>query len=195
MASKQELSTLSGYAVLDLETTGLNYSENDRVIQIAIISTDWDGNITSIWSQYVKPQRRIAASHIHGITADMLRDKPTFSEIKETVLEKLKNRVIVAHNYDFDGNFIAREFSRYNELFKPYGVFNLCTQKTGVEFLPHLISHRLANCLADVGIDFADGGTGKHHDAEADAIATSKLLKHYINLDKGKLERLISRIS
>jgi DNA polymerase-3 subunit epsilon len=194
MASKEDLSKLEGYAVIDLETTGLHYEEHDRVIQIAIIRTDWNGNITSTWSHYVNPHRKVAAEHIHGISDAMLVNEPPFSEIKDGILHRLENRVLVAHNYAFDGNFLAREFSSVGYNFHPYKHFNLCTQKAGEIFLPHLASHRLVNCLKDAGIDFADGGTGKHHDAEADAIATAKLLKHYIGINKTELENFISKI-
>jgi DNA polymerase III epsilon subunit-like protein len=185
------LNELEGYAVLDLETTGLKYDEGDRIIQIAIIRTDWDGNITSTWSHYVNPRRKMAAEHIHGISAKRVSGEPPFKELKESILQRIDNRVLVAHNYDFDGNFLATELSRIGYDFHPYKAPHLCTQKAGVDFLPHLASHRLAACLTDVGISFEGAGNGKHHDAEADAVATSKLLKHYIDLNKLKVEEII----
>jgi DNA polymerase III subunit epsilon len=180
--------TLKGFAVIDFETTGLLYDNGDRAIQLAIIQTDFDGNITEVWSSYFNPQRSMGAQDIHGITSNMVRGKPKFKELKSVILEKIKDRVIVAHNYDFDGNFLAKEMAIAKIRFDAYTDSHyLCTQKTAVNFLPHLHSHRLAACLAEVGITFDGGGTGKHHDAEADAIATSKLLKYFIYLNKEKL--------
>lgn len=190
----EDFSKLDGYAVIDLETTGLKYDHGDRIIQIAIIRTDWDGNITSTWSHYVNPHRKMAAEHIHGISDDMVRGEPPFHELKDSILHRLENRVLVAHNYDFDGMFLATEFSRIGHNFNPYhDSFHLCTQKAGVHLMPHLSSHKLVACLADAEIDFGGGGTGKHHDAEADAIATAKLLQHYIKLDREKLVKQINK--
>lgn len=185
------LNELDGYAVIDLETTGLKYDEGDRIIQIAIIRTDWDGNITSTWSHYVNPHRKMAAEHIHGISAARVAGEPPFHELKDSILQRLEKRVLVAHNYDFDGNFLATELSRVGYNFHPYKTPHFCTQKSGLNFLPHLTSHKLAACLADVGITFEGAGAGKHHDAEADAVATAKLLKHYIGLGKEEVQSIV----
>lgn len=190
------LQSLDGFAVIDFETTGLLYNEGDRAIQIAIVHTDFTGNVTDVWNSYINPQRRMGAQHIHGITPDMVRQSPKFKELKSTILDKVKNRVIAAHNYDFDGMVLAKELERSHIRYNPYAdTYYLCTKKAAEVFLPHIHNHKLATCLAEVGITFEGGGTGRHHDAEADAIATSKLLKYFLYLNKEKLYTFIQKQS
>lgn len=68
----------------DLETTGTD-KMNDRIVEIAII--EWDGQIKNKYHSYVNPGVPIpaAATEVHGITDEMVRDSPTFKSISEDV--------------------------------------------------------------------------------------------------------------
>ncbi|MFE9426049.1 DEDDh family exonuclease [Kitasatospora sp. NPDC006697] len=99
-----------GFAVVDVETTGLG--RTDRVISIGLYRLDAEGNEIDHWYTLVNPQRDPGPVWIHGLTAAMLDGAPSFPEIAEEFAERLRDRVLVAHNALFDWNMISREFSR-----------------------------------------------------------------------------------
>ncbi|MFF7634525.1 DEDDh family exonuclease [Kitasatospora sp. NPDC008050] len=99
-----------GYAVVDVETTGLG--RTDRVISAGVYRLDAEGEVVDHWYTLVNPERDPGPVWIHGLTTTMLADAPTFPQIAEELAERLRGRVMVAHNALFDWNMISREFSR-----------------------------------------------------------------------------------
>jgi DNA polymerase-3 subunit epsilon len=173
-------STMKGYAVLDLETTGLDPQEGHRIIQVGIVFTDPTGRPTRMVSAYVHPQRPVDGVEIHGITDAMLADAPPFADIAEHLLDELDGYVLVSHNVRFDLGFLLHEASLAGvECAKdPQDVF--CTLRWAKEFIPGLESRSLRKVTETLGIDITAGGNGKAHDALTDATATAKVLRHYL---------------
>ncbi|GII59244.1 hypothetical protein Pth03_76330 [Planotetraspora thailandica] len=66
-----------GYAVIDVETTGLRPFWHDRVVEVGIVHLDPAGE----WTTLVDPERDLGPQHIYGITAADIRHAPTFGEI------------------------------------------------------------------------------------------------------------------
>lgn len=99
-----------GFAVVDVETTGLGRS--DRVISAGVYQLDAHGEVTDHWYTLVNPERDPGPVWIHGLTEDVLAGAPTFPEVADELAERLRGRVMVAHNALFDWNMISREFSR-----------------------------------------------------------------------------------
>ncbi|MBP0450142.1 DEDDh family exonuclease [Kitasatospora sp. RG8] len=99
-----------GFAVVDVETTGLGRS--DRVISAGVYQLDTEGEVTDHWYTLVNPERDPGPVWIHGLTDELLAGAPTFPEIADEFAERLRGRVLVAHNALFDWNMISREFSR-----------------------------------------------------------------------------------
>jgi DNA polymerase III epsilon subunit family exonuclease len=95
-------------AALDVETTGLSAGRGDRIIEIALV-IGRRGEEPRTWSSLVNPERPVGATHIHGITEDMLVGQPRFSELVPTLAELLTGTVVVAHNASFDMGFLAHE--------------------------------------------------------------------------------------
>ena len=54
----------------------------------------------------------VGKTTIHGITSDDVRHAPTFDQIAGRVQQLLTNRVIVAHNQNFDMSFVEAEYER-----------------------------------------------------------------------------------
>ncbi len=98
------------FAFLDVETTGLDPSQGDRVCEIAVIKTV-NGNIVSEFTTLVNPGRSIplSAVSVHGITDMMVRRSPFFRDIAGDLLAAIKDSVIVAHNAKFDLGFLSAE--------------------------------------------------------------------------------------
>ncbi len=102
------------FAFVDVETTGLD-ARVHRVIEIAIVITDARGNPIDEWCSLVRPsdgQLSAGATRIHLIETDWLRAAPTFEQLIPQVAHRLHGRIIVAHNVQFDVEFLREEFTR-----------------------------------------------------------------------------------
>ncbi|WP_406860136.1 DEDDh family exonuclease [Streptomyces sp. HUAS MG47] len=99
-----------GYAVVDVETTGL--ARDDRIVSAAVYRLDAHGNVEDHWYTLVNPERDPGPVWIHGLTTDMLADAPLFPDVAAEFSERLDGRVLVAHNAIFDWGMIAREYAR-----------------------------------------------------------------------------------
>lgn len=105
------MSRVSGYIVIDIETTGLSPQDN-RAVEIAAILLSEDLQVEEWWTTLLNPEQHIGATHIHGISAADVVDAPVFSNIAPKLLEELHQRTLVAHNVKFDGSFISEELRR-----------------------------------------------------------------------------------
>jgi len=99
----------------DLETTGLDVAK-DRIVEISILKVFPDGNeVAKTW--LVNPTIPINpnASKIHGYKNADVKDKPTFLDISQEVLEYFKGADIGGYNSNkFDIPLLAEEFLRCN---------------------------------------------------------------------------------
>jgi len=137
------------FAVLDLETTGLNPSV-DRVIEVAVIRCAPDGTVIDEWSTLVDPGRDPGATHIHGITAADLAGAPTFAAIAPALVDRLEGHMVCAHNLSFDEAFLAAELAETDcEL---PDTPSLCTLELARVVLDTQNRHTLAACAAELGI-------------------------------------------
>jgi len=91
------------FLVLDTETTGLG--SWDRIVEIAVI--DETGGV--LLNTLVNPEMYIPAAviSIHGITDEMVRNKPTFQDILPELEAILSGKPIVIYNVAFDKRFLA----------------------------------------------------------------------------------------
>ncbi|MGN7661591.1 MAG: DNA polymerase III subunit epsilon [Anaplasma sp.] len=100
--------------VLDTETTGLDASSGDRILEIGCVELV-DFVVTGrVFHKYVNPERNIpvAATRIHGITADMVKDKPKFAEVADEFLDFIHDSTLIIHNAGFDMRFIEVEMEK-----------------------------------------------------------------------------------
>jgi DNA polymerase-3 subunit epsilon len=100
------------FAVVDVETTGLNPAWGHRVCEIAVLRGQ-GGEIVETFSSLVDPQRSIApgAFAVNQITPAMLRGAPLFGEIADELLRLLEGAVMGAHNAPFDLGFLRQELA------------------------------------------------------------------------------------
>lgn len=97
--------------VLDTETTGLDPQEGHRLIEIGCVELK-DRRLTgNNFHQYIQPDRVVDAGavEVHGITNEMLADKPRFGEIAEDLLRYIGGSELIIHNADFDTGFLDHE--------------------------------------------------------------------------------------
>ncbi|MGO3301288.1 MAG: 3'-5' exonuclease, partial [Pseudoalteromonas sp.] len=157
------------YSVVDIETTGSLKGDN-RITEIGLVQLQ-HGEVIERWSTLVNPQQRIPKFIVSltGITDAMVYNAPTFAEIVDTLLEKLKGSIFVAHNVNFDYGFIRKECEMAGHRFK---MPKMCTVVESRKAFAGLKSYSLGNLSAHFNLNLTD-----HHRALADATATAELLK------------------
>lgn len=114
----------TSYAVVDLETTG-NQLDYDEIIQIGITFVS-NNKISGTYHSMIRTDLDIPPfiQALTSIEDTMLEQAPYFHEIAQEIYKQLKDRVFVAHNVDFDLNFIKKAFQNCNIDFKPKKVLD-----------------------------------------------------------------------
>jgi len=99
---------------LDTETTGLDWKRGDRVIEIGAVEMVGRKPSGRHFHEYLNPERPIdaGATAVHGLTDEMLQDKPKFAEVAPALLDFLRGAVVVIHNASFDLGFLNAELAR-----------------------------------------------------------------------------------
>ncbi len=146
-------------AVIDVETTGLYHV--DRVVEVAVVTMDPSGAVIDEFDTLVNPHRDPGPTWIHGVTASMLVDAPSFDDVAHYLAARLHGAVVVGHNLRFDTRMIDREFSRAG-IDVDWG--------RGLDTL-HATGCKLAVACAEYDITL-----GNAHRALVDARATGQLL-------------------
>lgn len=158
------------FAVIDVETTGLFPGGHDRIIEIAIINMDLDGIILGDYETLINPDRDLGPTHIHKITAGMLRNAPMFKDIAGNILDCLAGNIIVGHNINFDYRFLDIEFQRLGiNLPSPA---TLCTLNIAKKMEPSIPSGKLGALC-----DYFNIPISRQHSAYGDCLSTAKLFK------------------
>lgn len=158
--------TNKGYAVLDIETTGLDYREHEMT-QFAIVHLDRQGNFEESFDSLVKINRKEMPEKIvelTGITKEDTETGVSKRKAKKMLKKLLKDRVLVIQNAAFDLSYIETITG------KGYDFIDI------QNFSLRLDPKAKANLKAQAdrfGFEF------KHHNAAEDALVTSKLFKEY----------------
>ena len=102
--------------ILDIETTGLEYKEGHRVIEIGCIELN-KKEVGANYHQYINPSKTLTESNIkiHGLTNEFLSDKPSFDEIVDEFLIFIQDSSIIAHNASFDIGFLNFELEKLSK--------------------------------------------------------------------------------
>ena len=100
----------------DTETTGLNWSGDDRIVELGAVELLNHIPTGKTFRMLVNPGRSVSADtvRITGITDDMLKDAPAFEHpsIVDALLDFIGDAIIVAHNAKFDRGFLNMELER-----------------------------------------------------------------------------------
>lgn len=105
---------MSRQIVLDTETTGLEISQDHRIIEIGCVELRSRRVSGNDFHRYVNPERAIdlGARDVHGLDSTFLADKPRFAELAEALWEYLTGAELIIHNASFDLAFLDAEFAR-----------------------------------------------------------------------------------
>ena len=182
-----------GFAVIDLETTGVHAAGHDRVLEIAVVHVSPRGTVEGAWQTLVNPEREVSVRGGSGIRSEELLAAPTFAQIAPRLIELLQSRVLVAHNASFDIRFLLAEFQRCgygNDSPNALDITTISTMELAHRFIPGAHGMSLADCCAAYGIEIES----PHH-SSSDAMATAQLLAEYLKSDVGAetFERALTR--
>ncbi len=102
--------------ILDIETSGLEYKEGHRIIEIGCIELN-KKEVGGHYHQYINPLKTLTDDNIkiHGITNDFLQNKPLFEDIADGFLNFINGSTIVAHNANFDIGFLNFELEKISK--------------------------------------------------------------------------------
>ena len=102
--------------VLDTETTGLDYNNGDRVVEIGVVELKNHIQTGNYFHCYINPERKSdpKAEKVHGLTQEFLSDKPLFNEIAEEFVNFISDSKIIIHNAAFDVGFLNLELKKSN---------------------------------------------------------------------------------
>ena len=101
--------------VLDTETTGLDASRGDRLIEIGCVEIVNRVPTGVEFHRFLNPETRDVhadAERIHGLKTAFLKDKPMFQAVVADFLEFIGDTPLVIHNANFDIGFINMELER-----------------------------------------------------------------------------------
>ncbi|MDB5649909.1 MAG: polymerase subunit epsilon [Hyphomicrobiales bacterium] len=102
--------------ILDTETTGLDPSTGDRLVEIACVETINTIPTGENYHVYIDPQRDMPeeAFRIHGLSIEFLKGMPLFDQVGDEFLQFIGDSPLVIHNAEFDMRFINAELQRCN---------------------------------------------------------------------------------
>ena len=97
--------------VMDTETTGLDPSSGDRVVEIGCVELINHLPTGKTYHQYINPQRPMPreAFEVHGLGDDFLSNKPVFADVADAFLTFVGDAKLVIHNATFDMAFLNAE--------------------------------------------------------------------------------------
>jgi DNA polymerase-3 subunit epsilon len=165
----------------DVETTGLNIMR-DRIIQIALIKYSPNKEEPEELQMLINPGIPISEESIsiHGITPDVLRNKPSFSQVAQKLYNFIGDADLSGYNSNrFDIPMLMEEFARTGFDFDIEHRKLIDVQRLFYKMEPRTLkaAHKFY-----VGESFENA-----HDALADVKATINVLKgqlkKYANVD------------
>ena len=176
------------FAVVDVETTGMNATGDDRITEIAVVVVHGTRRDV-VFDSLVNPGRPIPPRicELTGISDEMVAGAPTFADIADQVVAALAGRVFVAHNARFDWGFVGAEVKRNKDL--ALDGPRLCTVRLARRLVVGEPSYSLGALAERFGLEF----TARHR-AAGDAMVTGMLLERLLQSARGRGARTLADI-
>ena len=170
----QNMTFDQAFVAFDLETTGLS-SREDKIIEIGAVIMK-NGEEVDRFQTFVDPQRPLDRKIVEltGIDDSMLKGAPLIDEVLPKFLEFVGDRILVAHNSDFDTGFIRAACKQQGLDYRFTAADTLILSQN---LMPHLSKFKLdvvANALSLP--DFT------HHRAADDAVTCGQIFARFLKM-------------
>ena len=165
------------FVVFDTETTGLNPSKGDEIIQVGAIRIVNEQLLYhEVIDQLVDPKRSVPQESvaIHGIQPVLLQGQPTIEEVLPHFHTFVENSVMVAHNAAFDMRFLQLQEEKTGIIFDNPVLDTLLLSSV---IHPNQESHSLDDLAERLNVTIVG-----RHTALGDAIVTGEVLVKMIPL-------------
>ena len=165
------------FTALDLETTGLDPTQNE-IIEIAAIRFNKKG-ILGTFNHIIKPIKPIFAENealkVNGITLEMLENGFDLDEILPTFENFIANSCLVIQNAEFDLGFLHTQFKKRQKNLPTLPVF--CTLNLARKLFPDFKKYGLVKLRKEFKIEKYDTTTKRQnfHEALDDSYACMKV--------------------
>lgn len=148
-------------AFIDVETTGSS-PEKNRVMEVGILRVE-NGKEVARLDSLINPKQNVPwfIRRMTGINPKELKYSPRFKELIDEIESLLNGAIFVAHNANFDYNFIKQEFIRNDRNFSSKA---LCTVKLSRKLYPQFRKHNLGAVAHRFALN-----SGDRHRAFSDA--------------------------
>ena len=157
----------------DLETTGVD-TANDRIVEISLVKIGVDGT-KSVKTRRINPEMHIpeAATAVHGITDEDVKDEPTFRQIAKSLAQYIEGCDFGGFNSNrFDLPVLVEEFMRA-------GV-DVDFRKRKFVDVQTIFHRKEQRTLVAAYKFYCDKELDNAHSAEADTLATYEVLEAQI---------------
>ncbi len=157
----------NNYVVVDLETTGLN-PKSDAIIEIGAIKVV-DNVVVEEFQALINPQAQVSKfiTDLTGISNEMLASQPPIEVVLPQFQEFLGTEIIVAHNANFDVNFL---YDKYQEVLGVYLDNDFVdTLRISRRVFKDFDNHKLKTLIVNLNI-----AEETYHRALSDAVMTNK---------------------
>ncbi|MFC0470254.1 ATP-dependent DNA helicase DinG [Halalkalibacter kiskunsagensis] len=157
------------YIVVDVETTGHSVMRGDRIIQIGAVVIEKE-EIVETFATFVNPSQSIPPfiEELTGISDEIVANAPSFHEVIPELLPLFKGSTFVAHNVDFDLNFLRKQIEEEGYTLPSLPVFD--TVELSRILLPQQESYKLGQLAEQLGYSH-----DRPHQADSDAEVTATL--------------------
>lgn len=156
---RTHLENFKDFVAINVATTGLD-TNNNRIIEISAIKFN-NFRPISMFETLINPQMNIpqSATNINHITNKMVKDAPTFDQIKDDLFNFIDYYPIVAHNAEFDTKFLYAEGMNLD--FNKIIVYDtLFLSKNNIK---GLYDYKLQTVCNNCGIKFKDAYRSSAH--------------------------------
>ncbi len=159
------------YAVLDLETTGTNGTDDD-IIQVGLVLLDDEMNVTGTYASFVRPRVPVPPfiTQLTGITDDDVSEAPELEDVLMQLIPLLDDAVLVAHNVGFDAGFLNASLDRC-------GYVTFTGRRLDTLDLLRILYPTLTTYQLGAVSEALDIPHDRHHQADSDAMATALIFK------------------
>ena len=175
------------FVAFDLETTGLSMRK-DQIIEFGAIIMK-NGEEIDRFQMFVDPGCSLSQelTNLTGITNEMLKGAPKIDEALPKFMEFVGDRVLVAHNADFDTGFVREACKRLNI---PFELTCVDTLVLSQNLLKKMSRHKL-NLVADaLGLPEFN-----HHRAADDAVTCGLIATHFFKMLESRGVHCLSEVN